>query len=219
MKIHKEGHRILIFSFILFTAVDLLAWFFGGNIFLYIALIITIPLFIFMLRFFRVPNRSIDAQENKVLAPCDGKVVVIEEVDEHEVIGGKCIQVSIFMSVWNVHINWFPILGKVIYRKYHPGKFLLAWEPKSSTLNERNSVAVEHPNGSIVLFRQIAGFLARRIACYTNQGDTATQGQEMGFIKFGSRIDLFLPLNSTIKVEIGQKVTGTQSTIAVLPNQ
>ena len=150
-------------------------------------------------------------------SPCDGKVVVIEEVEENEFLNTRCLQISIFMSVWDVHINWNPIGGKVLYQKYHPGKFLLAWEPKSSTLNERTTIAIERADGARVLFRQIAGFLARRIVCYTNTNDMANQNQEMGFIKFGSRVDVFIPLNSAVKVELNQKVVGTQTVLAVIP--
>ncbi|MDY0198643.1 MAG: phosphatidylserine decarboxylase family protein [Tenuifilaceae bacterium] len=219
MRIHKEGFRILLIALVLFGATCTLLWYFIGNVALFIALLLIIPLYIFMLHFFRVPKRRVNADIERVLSPCDGTIVVIEEVDEPEYIRERCIQVSIFMSVWNVHINWYPIMGEVVYQKYHPGKFLVAWEPKSSTLNERTSIAVKRPDGVQILFRQIAGYLARRVVCYAKKGANAQQGQEMGFIKFGSRVDLFLPLNSTIKVSIGEKVKGTQSTIAVIPQK
>lgn len=219
MRIHREGVRVLIVIFAALFALVILNWILFGMIGFLVFLFISTAFYIFILRFFRVPKRTVISLPNKILAPCDGKIVVIEEVDENEFLNTRCIQVSIFMSVLNVHINWYPIAGKVLYQKYHPGKFLLAWEPKSSTLNERTSIAVEHANGVKILFRQIAGYLARRIICYTKTGDTAEQGQEMGFIKFGSRVDIFLPLNSTIKVELNQKVIGTQSVIAVLPQQ
>ncbi len=203
MRIHREGFRILAVAFVILATLCSICWFAIGPIAFYIALGISILFYIFILRFFRVPKRVAKFDDEWVFSPCDGTVVAIEEVDEPEFINTKCIQISVFMSVWNVHINWNPIGGKVVFQKYHPGKFLLAWEPKSSTLN--------------VLFRQIAGFLARRIICYSKAGDEAKQGQQMGFIKFGSRVDLFLPLNSVIKVELNQKVVGTQTGLAVIP--
>lgn len=217
MRIHKEGFRVLLIVLVLFGAICALIWYYLGNVALCIAIALFTPLYIFMLRFFRTPKRVVNTDLEKVLSPCDGTVVVIEEVDEPEFLKERCIQVSIFMSVWNVHINWFPIMGEVVYHKYHPGKFLVAWEPKSSTLNERTSIVVKRSDGVQILFRQIAGYLARRVVCYTSKGSNAKQGEEMGFIKFGSRVDLFLPLNSTVKVNIGQKVKGTQTAIAVIP--
>ncbi|MDD2196596.1 MAG: phosphatidylserine decarboxylase family protein [Bacteroidales bacterium] len=217
MRIHKEGFRVLLIVLVLFGAICALIWYYLGNVALCIAIALFTPLYIFMLRFFRTPKRVVNTDLEKVLSPCDGTVVVIEEVDEPEFLKERCIQVSIFMSVWNVHINWFPIMGEVVYHKYHPGKFLVAWEPKSSTLNERTSIGVKRSDGVQILFRQIAGYLARRVVCYTSKGSNAKQGEEMGFIKFGSRVDLFLPLNSTVKVNIGQKVKGTQTAIAVIP--
>ena len=219
MRIHREGIRILVIVLATLFTLVILSWFLLGMIGFLAFLFLSSAFYIFVLRFFRVPKRTVTALSNKVIAPCDGKVVVIEEVDENEFLNARCIQVSIFMSVWDVHINWYPIAGGVLYQKYHPGKFLVAWEPKASMLNARTSVAVEHAGGAKILFRQIAGFLARRIVCHAKAGDKAKQGQEMGFIKFGSRVDIFLPLNSIIKVELNQKVVGTQSIIAVLPQQ
>jgi phosphatidylserine decarboxylase len=217
MRIHKEGFRILAIAFVLLAAICGLFWYTLGLIAFAIVLIISLLFYIFILRFFRNPTRVEKHDDEWVFSPCDGTVVAIEEVDESEFIKTKCIQISIFMSVWNVHINWNPIGGKVVFQKYHPGKFLVAWEPKSSTLNERTSIAIERPDGVKVLFRQIAGFLARRIVCYSKAGDDAGQGQQMGFIKFGSRVDVFLPLNASVKVELNQKVVGTQTGIAVIP--
>ena len=216
MRIHREGRTILLIALILFASISFVFWYVISNAALYIVLGVTVPLYIFMLRFFRVPKRTVKLDDEKVLSPCDGTIVAIEEVDEPEYLKEKCIQVSIFMSVWNVHINWHPINGDITYQKYHPGKFLVAWAPKSSTLNERTTIALKRPDGVQVLYRQIAGYLARRVVCYAKQGKKAEQGQEMGFIKFGSRVDLFLPLSATVKVGIGQKVKGTQSTIAVI---
>jgi phosphatidylserine decarboxylase len=217
MRIHREGFKILTVAFVILVGICALVWLFAGTTGLYIATGISLAFFIFILRFFRVPTRDVVTDPKKVFSPCDGKVVVIEEVEETEFLKTKCLQISIFMSVWNVHINWNPIGGKVLYQKYHPGKFLVAWEPKSSTLNERTTIAIERPDGVKVLFRQIAGFLARRIVCYTKANDTAIQNQEMGFIKFGSRVDVFIPLNSAVKVELNQKVVGTQTVLAVIP--
>lgn len=216
-KIHKEGRFILLSSLIGFVLISLITWKLIGLNGLYISILVIIPIYIFLLRFFRVPARQPIINANAVISPCDGVVVAIEEVEEPENLKGKCIQVSIFMSVWNVHINWYPVMGKVAYYKYHPGKFLVAWHPKSSTENERTTVTIERPDGTKVLLRQIAGLLARRIICYSHEGEQAEQGKELGFIKFGSRVDLFLPLNSEIKVNLKQKVTGTQTVIAEIP--
>jgi phosphatidylserine decarboxylase len=217
MQIHKEGYRIITNTVIILTTLCLICWLAFGKVALLISLLFAVPFLIFVLRFFRVPSRIPKLEEGSVISPCDGKVVAIEEVFEPEYLNERCLQVSIFMSVWNVHINWFPIGGNVLFKKYHPGKFLLAWEPKSSTLNERTTVVVENAKGQKVLFRQIAGYLARRIICYPDSGEIATQCQQMGFIKFGSRVDLYLPLGSKVNVEINQKVKGTQTSIATLP--
>ncbi len=218
MCIHKEGTKILIVILAVLLAICCLSWFMLGIVGFTITLIIALIFYIIVLRFFRVPERLKETDDKRVFAPCDGKVVVIEEVDENEFLNTRCIQISIFMSIWNVHINWNPIGGKVVYTKYHPGKFLVAWEPKSSVLNERTSIAIERPDGVKVLFRQIAGYMARRIVCYSKVGDEAKQNHEMGFIKFGSRVDVFIPLNSAVKVELNQKVVGTQTTLAVIPD-
>jgi len=216
MKFHKEGiaslFLVLIFSGIIigiahyfFPTYPIAHWF---------AYALSAFLFITIIQFFRHPTRQHTIDENLIIAPADGKVVVIEEAPESEYFKDKRLQVSIFMSPINVHVNRYPIGGEVVFFKYHPGKFLAAWEPKSSTDNERTTVVVSHKNGKQVLFRQIAGALARRIVWYTKQGDTAVQGGEMGFIKFGSRVDLFLPLDVKIKVKIGDVVKGSQSAIA-----
>ncbi|NHB68267.1 phosphatidylserine decarboxylase family protein [Perlabentimonas gracilis] len=217
MRIHREGITILAVAFTILVGICALVWLLAGTIGLYIATGISLAFLIFILRFFRVPKRVVITDPKKVFSPCDGKVVVIEEVEETEFLNTRCLQISIFMSVWNVHINWYPIAGRVLYQKYHPGKFLLAWEPKSSTLNERTTIAIERTDGAKVLFRQIAGFLARRIVCYTKTNDTAIQNQEMGFIKFGSRVDVFIPIDSAVKVKLNQKVVGTQTVLAVIP--
>ena len=167
-----------------------------------------------VLWFFRVPKRALPKDDAAIFSPCDGKVVVIEEVYEPEYFKDKRRQVSIFMSPLNVHINYHPIGGTTTYYKYHPGKYLVAWHPKSSTENERSTVVNRHPEHGEVLFRQIAGALARRICTYAREGTPAVQGAEFGFIKFGSRVDLFLPLDASIEVSLGQVVTGSASVIA-----
>jgi phosphatidylserine decarboxylase len=170
-------------------------------------------LYLTILQFFRHPNRNIPIGENLIIAPADGKVVVIEEVVESEYFKDKRRQVSIFMSPINVHVNRYPVSGRVVYQKYHPGKYLVAWHPKSSTENERTTVVVESAKGSI-LFRQIAGALAKRIVCYAKEDSEAKMGAEYGFIKFGSRIDLFLPLDAKICVEMNQKTVGGETIVA-----
>lgn len=178
--------------------------------------ILSIILFLIVLQFFRHPSRKLTINEKYIIAPADGKVVVIEETEETEYLKEKRLQVSIFMSPINVHVNRYPVSGEVVFSKYHPGLYLVAWHPKSSTENERTTVVVQTKNQVRILFRQIAGALARRIVCYSQQGEIIRQGDEMGFIKFGSRVDLFLPLNSKIKVGLDQKVKGGVSVIAEL---
>lgn len=178
--------------------------------------LLVLTAFVFLVlfyQFFRVPNRTPLVEEGAIVSPCDGKVVVIEEVEETEFLKCRCRQISIFMSPLNVHINWFPIAGRVLYSAYHPGKFLVAWHPKSSTDNERTTVVVEGSKGR-VLMRQIAGAVARRIVCYAKEGDTALQSGEMGFIKFGSRVDVFVPLDAEITVDLDEVVKGTQTVLA-----
>jgi phosphatidylserine decarboxylase len=164
--------------------------------------------------FFRIPRRPLLTDDEVVFSPCDGTVVVCEDVVESEVLGQKCLQVSIFMSITNVHINWFPVGGLVTYFKHHNGRFMIASHPKSSDENEHTTTAVEMPSGEVVVFRQVAGFVARRIVSYARVGETATQNTPCGFIKFGSRVDLYLPLDAEILVGLGQKVRGSQTPIA-----
>ena len=178
-------------------------------------LVLAIFVLLFLMWFFRVPSRKMTFVEDAVIAPADGKVVVIEEVEEPEFFKGKRLQVSIFMSPLNVHVNRFPIPGKVTYAKYHPGEFLVAWHPKSSTLNERTTVVVENEKGA-VMYRQIAGALARRVVMYAKSGQSVNQNQESGFIKFGSRVDLLLPLDADVHVKIGDKPQGGVTKIATL---
>ena len=169
-----------------------------------------------VVRFFRMPKRELTTNPNKVICSADGTIVVVEQVFEPEILNCDCIQVSTFMSPNNVHVNRYPISGKIIYQKYHSGKYIIASHPKSSTLNERTSVCIEHESGKKILVRQIAGAMARRIVCYAKEGETVQQGEELGFIKFGSRVDIFIPLDSTIHVDIEEKVRGGQTIIATL---
>jgi phosphatidylserine decarboxylase len=218
MTLHREGKSLLISSLLIVLVINgLTAYFFPEQVYLREAIVILTSLFFLtILQFFRVPKRHTEINPNHIIAPADGKVVVIEEVEEPEYFKGKRKQVSIFMSPINVHVNFNPISGIVSYFKYHPGKYLVAWHPKSSTENERTTVVVKHENGTEILFRQIAGALAKRICWYVKEGDQVTQGQEFGFIKFGSRIDIYLPLDAEICVNIGDKPLGSETVIAKL---
>ncbi len=219
MTIHKEGYATILVSATTLTLLNFLAnylFFENYPLIQLIILIVSLFLFFIVLQFFRSPTRKITINEKCILAPADGKIVVIEQTDEPEVLKEKRIQVSIFMSPINVHVNRYPVSGEVVFSKYHPGLYLVAWHPKSSTENERTTVVIQTSSRVKILMRQIAGALARRIVCYPQEGWMVRQGDEMGFIKFGSRVDLFLPLNSTIKVDINQKVKGGQTVIAEL---
>lgn len=218
MTLHREGKSLLISSLLLVLTINgLVAYFFPENVYVRESIVVITSLFyLIILQFFRVPARHTEINPNHIIAPADGKVVVIEEVDEPEYFKGKRKQVSIFMSPINVHVNFNPISGIVSYFKYHPGKYLVAWHPKSSTENERTTCVVKHENGTEILFRQIAGALAKRICWYVKEGDAVTQGQEFGFIKFGSRIDIYLPLDAEICVNIGDKPVGSETVIAKL---
>lgn len=205
MKLHPEGRNIIPLFIIISTALITLSWLFIPWLILQLIIYIgAIVLFALVVWFFRVPNRPIIENENIVYAPADGKIVVIEETYEPEYFKDERIQVSIFMSPLNVHSNRFPVSGEVTYAKYHPGKYLVAWHPKSSTENERTTVVVKMKNGQEILFRQIAGAVARRICAYTNPGDIAKQGDEFGFIKFGSRVDVFLPKDANIVCSVNE---------------
>ena len=217
MNLHREGYKIIFISTLILvgiiyglSSIILQSWL--------LAIILTpaLVLYILFIRFFRNPPRFSDKTKNGVVSPCDGKVVVIEEVEESEYFKDKRIQLSIFMSPLNVHVNRNPISGIVNYFKYHPGKYLVAWHPKSSTENERTTTVIKTDQGVEVLFRQIAGAVARRIRWYVKPNDKATIGNEMGFIKFGSRVDVFVPVGTEINVEIGQKVKAAESLLGVL---
>ena len=212
---HKEGYKIILITFVIVIISTLLVDRFITITWLQLLLEIgLLILLILILQFFRNPKRHTKINDNQVVSPVDGKVVVIEEVFENEYFKEKRLQVSIFMSPINVHVTRYPIGGNVVFSKYHPGKYLVAWHPKASEENERTTVVVENETYGKVLYRQIAGAMARRIVNYAKQNDKATQGADSGFIKFGSRVDLFLPLDTNIKVELNQKVNGGESIIA-----
>lgn len=213
MQLHRESKGTLTVATLLFILIAFAAIYFLGLW----SLLILIPLLVvygLVFWFFRVPGRDIAEHSETVVAPVDGKVVMIKEVTEDEFLGAPALQISIFMSPLNVHICRYPVSGKVIYKKYHPGKYLVAWHEKSSTENERTTMAVETSQKHKVVFRQIAGYVARRIVFYPEVGDEAKAGHEFGFIKFGSRMDVFLPLNTEILCKIGDKTKGGMDVIA-----
>lgn len=217
MRIHKEGYGIIPISAVLISLIylvityflpfEIVRWILGSAAVIFWGLIIY---------FFRVPKFIAPTGDNLVVAPAEGKVVVIEKTDEPEYLKEDRIQISIFMSPLNVHVNRSPVDGKISYYRYHPGKYLVAWHPKSSTENERTSIAYKSSKGVEVLMRQIAGAVARRIRFYKNEGDDVTATDEVGFIRFGSRVDVFLPLDAEIKVNIGDKTTGGETILATL---
>jgi len=212
---HKEGYFIIITTFIICTAIVLSAeYFIGHKIAKVVVQIGTLIALVLVLQFFRNPTRNTVLNDNHLLAPVDGKVVIIEEVFEKEYFKDQRLQVSIFMSPINVHVTRYPMSGKVNFSKYHPGKYLVAWHPKSSELNERTTIVVENEQFGEILYRQIAGAVARRIVNYAKVGDTAVQGEDAGFIKFGSRVDLFLPVGTDVKLVLDQVVRGGETIIA-----
>ncbi len=214
---HKEGHRIVLFSSIGLVAILLLLDHFIANFWIQKILMISfLVLYLLVLYFFRNPKRSTEINDLQIIAPADGKVVVVEEVFEKEYFKDKRRQVSIFMSPLNVHVTRYPLSGIIKFSKYHPGKFLVAWHPKSSEENERTTIVVENNKAGEVLYRQVAGAVARRIVNYAKVGDKAIQGNDAGFIKFGSRIDLFLPLDMKINVKLNEKTVGGKTIIATV---
>lgn len=207
MTIHKEGYKSIAIAVILFGVINLASFYFLSHSMAWLSWIIfilTLGLLIFLISFFRIPGREYVAREDAIMAPADGVVVAIEEVTPDEYFSDKRIQVSIFMSPLNVHVNRNPVTGEVTYSKYHKGKYLVAWHPKSSSLNERHTV-VYRKNGKELLMKQIAGALAKRISNYLQPGMQVKQAEEMGFIKFGSRVDMLLPVDANILVKIGEK--------------
>lgn len=216
MRLHKEGKIFVNTTGIIFFLFLASAWYYYEVIWLWICTAFFLVAFAFMMRFFRVPNRPLLPVKGAVLSPCDGKVVIVQEVEETEYFKDRRLQVSVFMSVNNVHINWVPLNGKVKYFRHHKGKYLVAWHPKSSEKNERTTFVVDVDNKGTteVLFRQIAGYVARRIVTYVKEDELVVQNQQLGFIKFGSRMDLFLPLGTEICVKKGDIVKGTETTLA-----
>jgi phosphatidylserine decarboxylase len=215
MRIHKEGIVIILIAFLLVSSLNFIIYWLIRNVWLQSLLVVASLVFVFMVVwFFRNPDRTIVPDDSKILSAADGKVVVIQEVVEKEYFKDKRIQVSVFMSPLNVHANRYPISGTVSYYRYHPGKYLVAWHPKSSELNERSTIVIKDKQGREILLRQIAGAVARRIVSYTKEGQEVVQGQELGFIKFGSRLDLFLPLGTKINVKIDDPVKGNLDQIA-----
>lgn len=216
MTIHKEGRTLLFVLLLVFVGIIWASDYYFSDVVRNIIIGVSAILYLIVLQFFRNPVFTVSKNAKHVIAPADGKVVVIEEAEEPEYFKGKRKQISIFMSPFNVHVNRMPVEGSISYYKYHPGKYLVAWHPKSSTENERTTVVAKMGNGTEVLFRQIAGALARRIKCYVQQGQKLEQGQEFGFIKFGSRVDIFLPLDAKVTVKIDDVTKGGKTVIAEL---
>jgi phosphatidylserine decarboxylase len=216
MTIHKEGYQSIGIGALIFGLLNLVSFTFLNGSMPWLAFgifIVTLGIFLFLVSFFRIPNRIYTINADQIICPADGKVVVIEEVIDSEYFKDKRIQLSVFMSPANVHVNRNPVDGEVVYNQYHKGKYLVAWHPKSSTENERWSVVVKNPHGEI-LYKQIAGALAKRICNYTKVGEQVKQTDEFGFIKFGSRVDLLLPLTAKIQVELNQVVKGGTTVLA-----
>lgn len=220
MRLHREGYLIILISALILGAIQALNYLlYSYTEWLWLFLLLSlgvVVMFVLVVQFFRIPTRTFSHEELDIVCPADGKVVVIEEVEESEYFKDKRIQISIFMSPLNVHANYNPISGIIKYVKYHPGLFLVAWHPKSSTDNERTTVVTEHANGKEVLFRQIAGAVARRICYYVKADQKVNAAEEFGFIKFGSRIDVLLPVDSEISVKIGDKVQGRVTKLGAL---
>ncbi|MEP6727916.1 MAG: phosphatidylserine decarboxylase family protein [Bacteroidota bacterium] len=218
MYIHKEGYKPIAIAAIIFAILNLLSFYFISYSLPWLSWIIFIGLFgllLFIISFFRIPNRKLTKDDNKVVAPADGKVVVIEEMFDEEYFKEKRLQISIFMSPANVHVNRNPLSGEVTYNQYHKGKYLVAWNPKSSTENERHSVVIRHAKGE-VLVKQIAGALAKRIINYLEVGEKVSQTNELGFIRFGSRVDVLLPVGTKVEVQLNQMVQGGVTVLASL---
>lgn len=213
---HKEGHQIILHTFLIVTVLVLIAeyQFASLAVLKWSIQLLSLIAFVLVLQFFRNPKRSTPKNEAQIIAPVDGKVVIIEEVFEKEYFKEKRLQVSIFMSPLNVHVTRYPVRGKIVFSKYHPGKYLVAWHPKSSELNERTTIVVNTESFGDIMYRQIAGAVARRIVNYAEVGNEAQQGEDAGFIKFGSRVDLFLPLGTPLDIQLNQSVKGGVQPIA-----
>ena len=206
MVIHKEGRKTILVSFLILTFINFFTFYLSPSFSLFYSILaLSLFIFLFLVQFFRSPNIKISPNEDILYSPAEGKIVIIDNVFEDEYFKANKLQVSIFMSPLNVHVNRNPISGVVDYYKYHPGKYLLAWHPKSSKLNERNTIVIKSKKNIKILMRQIAGTVARRIKCYIKKGDKVNQCEEFGFIKFGSRVDLFLPLDFKLNIKLGDK--------------
>ena len=216
MRLHKEGYTIVAIAILIWLGVNCLVGLTGETVFRVFILLSTLPILVLSIRFFRYPNRSVNENPSVLLSPADGTIVAIEETTETEYFNDRRLQVSVFMSVYNVHINWNPVPGEVTYFKHHSGHFMAAYLPKSSTLNERATTVIKMADGREILVRQIAGAVAKRIITYSQPGKKVTQKDELGFIRFGSRVDLYLPLGTKINVELCQAVTGSQTILAEL---
>ena len=216
MNIHKEGFKIIRNVILGLLVLNLLMWFFFSLCIFYYILSASLIILFFVLHFFRIPCRSIVNNEKQAFSSADGTIVAIEEVEENTYFKCKMNQVSVFMSPLNIHVNHFPVSGKIVYKQHDPGKYWVAWHPKSSAENERTSIVIQNQSGIEIMVRQIAGAVARRIVTYPNLNDTGTQGEELGFIKFGSRVDIFLPLEAKILVTLNQKVKGKKTILAML---
>lgn len=218
MSIHKEGYKILVFGFITLLILNIIIdiiWS-DNSLLKWSFLFCSMILYLFILFFFRLPSRDLEPDPCLVYAPADGKVVVIEETEENEYFKDTRLQISIFMSPFNVHSNRYPVSGRIKYVRYHPGNYMVAWHPKSSELNERSTIVIETKEGTEVLIRQIAGAVARRIVTYAKENQEVLQGDELGFIKFGSRVDVFLPVGTNVEVPILQQVRANKSILAKL---
>lgn len=218
MTIHREGYKSIAIATMLFCVLNVVMfWFFGSSLLwmCVLFLIVSLAFLLFIVSFFRIPNRALTLHDEQIICPADGKVVVIEETVDEEYFKEKRLQVSVFMSPANVHVNRNPLSGEVVYNQYHKGKYLVAWNPKSSTENERHSVVIRNGNRE-VLVKQIAGAVAKRIVNYLEVGQKVTQGQEMGFIKFGSRVDLLLPVGTRLNVKLNEVVKGGVTVIGTL---
>lgn len=221
MRIHKEGRKTLTYTLLIGFIINFAMFYFlSKNIFTYFVFVVTLVIYIFLLNFFRSPNRVYSGQVlGRVNAPTDGKVVALEKVFENEYLKTECIKISIFMTIFNAHSNWIPVTGKIIHVSHQNGRFMAAYLPKSSTENERSTIVVETPDGHKILSRQIAGALARRIVTYVKEDQICYIGDPLGFIKFGSRMDIFLPLGSEILVSMGDEVRANNTFIANLPDK
>ena len=215
MRIHKEGYTTIIIAIAFLTIINVISFKLIPFLLIHVfILLISLVFFYLILHFFRNPERKVLVSNKDIMAPSDGKLVVNEEVFENEFLKEDCVQLSIFMSPLNVHKQWYPVNGKIIYSKNHPGKYLVAWHPKSSTENERSTIVIETENSQKILFRQVAGAVARRICNYAKEGQTVDQNMEAGFIKFGSRIDVFIPKSAKIKVNLNDLIIGGKTILA-----